>query len=39
MLNNLQLIVIPLLQFGNQESSLLADRVKLNWQYEEAKKK
>ncbi|XP_067230172.1 protein WWC3 isoform X4 [Chanodichthys erythropterus] len=26
-------------EFGNQESSLLADRVKLNWQYEEAKKK
>ncbi|XP_009300730.1 protein WWC3 isoform X1 [Danio rerio] len=26
-------------EFGSQESSLLADRVKLSWQYEEAKKK
>ncbi|XP_067315856.1 protein WWC3 isoform X2 [Pseudorasbora parva] len=26
-------------EFGTQEPSLLADRVKLNWQYEEAKKK
>ncbi|KTF94620.1 hypothetical protein cypCar_00002294 [Cyprinus carpio] len=26
-------------EFGTQESSLLADRVKLSWQYEEAKKK
>lgn len=25
-------------EFGNQESSVLADRVKLSWQYEEAKK-
>ncbi|XP_042581873.1 protein WWC3-like isoform X2 [Cyprinus carpio] len=26
-------------EFGTQESSILADRVKLSWQYEEAKKK
>lgn len=26
-------------QFGSQDSSHLVDKVKVNWQYEEAKKK
>lgn len=30
---------VPVFQYGPQESSHLLDKVKVNWQYEEAKKK